>query len=455
MNVWGQTEAVEGRELMMTGLFGPQTDLNRLPNWGRGHQTGGEDPFLSGSLVGQQINGIQAKGFMSEMKHFLMYNGQNQNTNSDVQDQAAHELYFTPYEHGFVDGRAAATMCSYQIWRDVPTPNQGDLPSVLTQPASSLAAPVPGYSPFASATDNPLTWPLNESHFSCEQPLSLTYVLRGLWGSAAMVGTDYPAQHSTSGIFQGMEQEMPTTNGFMAGGNGTNDPTGSTCATTRHRGDDAHARRLGTVQLTRPIQSVMSAGSRTTSRARPAPAARPRRARPARAAARSTRPCSTASCRCRVVQPGARARALPGGALRDARLRPDPTRDVHQPRRHRRGPQRQRADPGRPDGGASPSTDLGTENGDAGVAELTAEEGAVLFKNANRASGATPELPIQSSDLTSNNIFVDRGRARSTLIASPSREASQGFPDRIAINPLSTLGSRSAATRTRSRTTRR
>ena len=41
-----------------------------------------------------------------------------------------------------------------------------------------------------------------------------------MWGSAAMVGTDYPAQHSTSGIFQGMEQEMPTTNGFMAGGNG-------------------------------------------------------------------------------------------------------------------------------------------------------------------------------------------------------------------------------------------
>ena len=121
MNAWGQTEAVEGRELMMTGLFGPQTDLNRLPNWGRGHQTGGEDPFLSGALVASQINGIQAKGFMSEMKHFLMYNGENQNTNSDVQDQAAHELYFTPYEHGFVDGRAAATMCSYQIWRDVST----------------------------------------------------------------------------------------------------------------------------------------------------------------------------------------------------------------------------------------------------------------------------------------------------------------------------------------------
>src|SRR4029077_2183216 len=108
---------------------------------------------------------------------------------------------------------------------DVPTPNQGDLPSVLTQPTSSLKAPVSGVSPYASATDNPQTWPLDESHFSCEQPLSMSYVLRGLWGSAAMVGTDYPAQHSTSGVLQGMEQEMPTTNGFNAGGNGSHHPT--------------------------------------------------------------------------------------------------------------------------------------------------------------------------------------------------------------------------------------
>ena len=101
---------------------------------------------------------------MSEMKHFLMYNGQNQNTNSDVQDQAAHELYFTPYEHGFVDGRAAATMCSYQIWRDTSTN------PALADPIATLTWP----SPYANPGENPQTWPLNESHFSCEQPLSLT-----------------------------------------------------------------------------------------------------------------------------------------------------------------------------------------------------------------------------------------------------------------------------------------
>ena len=64
---------------------------------------------------------MQGVGAMSQMKHFVVYNGQNQNANTDIQDQASHELYLTPYEGGFVDGRAAATMCSYQIWRDTST----------------------------------------------------------------------------------------------------------------------------------------------------------------------------------------------------------------------------------------------------------------------------------------------------------------------------------------------
>src|SRR6266540_5822666 len=200
-NVWGQAEGAESRAFMVTGMFGPQTDLDRIPQWGRNLTTTGEDPYLSSELVAAQINGIQGVGAMSEMKHFVVYNGQNQNANTDIQDQGLHELYLTPYEGGFVDGRAAATMCSYQIWRDTSTN------PALADPIASLAS---GPSPFANPGENPETWPLNESHFSCEQPLSLSHVLRGLWGSAAMVGTDYPAQHSTSGIFEGMEQEMPT-----------------------------------------------------------------------------------------------------------------------------------------------------------------------------------------------------------------------------------------------------
>ncbi|MDA0161615.1 hypothetical protein OM076_15160 [Solirubrobacter ginsenosidimutans] len=69
-NAWGQTEGTESRSFMVTGLFGPQTDLDRLPNWGRNLTTTGEDPYLSHEMVAAQINGIQGVGAMSQMKHF-------------------------------------------------------------------------------------------------------------------------------------------------------------------------------------------------------------------------------------------------------------------------------------------------------------------------------------------------------------------------------------------------
>jgi hypothetical protein len=97
-----------------------------------------------------------------------VYNGQNQNLNTDIGDQALHELYLTPYEGGFTNGLAAATMCSYQIWRD-------NTPGVPSSAVSSLSSTAP-LSAFAAAGQNPQTWALNESHFSCEQPLTLTYV---------------------------------------------------------------------------------------------------------------------------------------------------------------------------------------------------------------------------------------------------------------------------------------
>lgn len=236
-NVWGQTEGTEARELMVTGLFGPQTDIDRLPNWGRNLTTTGEDPFLSSQMVASQINGIQGADAMSEMKHFAVYNGQSQSTSTNITDQALHEIYLAPYEAGFVNGRAAATMCSYQIWQDT----SPDLPA--TAPVLNPTAPL---SPWATAGQaaSLQTWPLDESHYSCEQPLTLSYALRDLWGSEAMVGSDYPATHSTSAIFQGEDQEQPTTNGYFSDSNTLStsssggfggppsayDATGDTCA---------------------------------------------------------------------------------------------------------------------------------------------------------------------------------------------------------------------------------
>jgi beta-glucosidase len=401
-NVWGQTESHESRELMVNGLFGPQTDIDRLPNWGRNLTTTGEDPYLSGQSVAAQINGVQGAGTLSQMKHFAVYNGQSQNTNTQISDQALHQIYLTPYEAGFVNGRAAATMCSYQIWQDTST----TLPS--TVPALSSTAPV---SPFASGTA-PQTWPLNESHFSCEQPLTLTYALRDLWGSQAMVGSDYPATHSTSAIEQGEDQEQPTASGFFSASNTLStsqglDATGDTCADASGTAEScatAGAVHVGGV----PGTGCPAAGCTLV-----------------QAVANGTVPLSVFNQALATMlyqeqrfgmlgcdqTPVAAICTNPGGINGDRTgTAPLPTGPSH---------------------GATPAADLGTKNGDAALVEKESEEGAVLLKNNDSA------LPITRSD-QSGGILVTGPGAEYT-IADPTGEASVGYADRDAISPLEQL----------------
>jgi beta-glucosidase len=400
-NAWGQAEGLEGRQLMVTGLFGPQVDLNRMPNWGRNLTTTGADPYLSAQLSAAQIHGIQGRNLMSQMKHFAAYNGQDQNVNSQLQDQALHELYLPPYEGGFVNAQAAAIMCSYQLWQDTYP--------VLAKTLSSLSNTFP-LSPYASGPDAQ-TWLLDESHFSCEQPLILTYALRDLWGSKALVSSDAPATHSTSGILQGQDHEQPTTNGYftatnlaVSGAPSTSDPTGSTCADAS--GNPVSCRSTGAIHV---------AGF-------PGPGCPVYGCTLVQAVANGTIPLSVFNRALATMlyqeerfgmlgcnqTPVASSCTNPGGIGGvTTGLVPLPTG---------------------PSTGASPTTDVGTKNGDAAVVELESEEGGVLLKN----DSAT--LPITAADLQGGVLIT--GPGADFLIADPTSEAALGFPDRNSINPL-------------------
>ncbi len=79
-------------------------------------------------------------------------------------------------------------MCSYQIWRDTAA-------GVPSSTVSSLGSAAPS-SPYAASGQHPQTWPVNESHYSCQQPLTLTYILRDMWGSGfGRVGLSRNPQH--------------------------------------------------------------------------------------------------------------------------------------------------------------------------------------------------------------------------------------------------------------------
>lgn len=201
VNAVGQVEGAEGRGLMVTGLLGPQVDTNVFVNWHRGVDTPGEDPWLNGVIGAAEVNGIQGQGLMAQVKHYAGYNGTSEKQAVAYQDQALHELILRPYELAVKQGGAASVMCSYQTIRDASKHLPGPVDALA--PASPYAA--------AGAT---LTWPLDEAHWSCEQPLILSYVLRNLWGSTAFVGTDYGAAHSTHAIVQGQDREDPSATYF-------------------------------------------------------------------------------------------------------------------------------------------------------------------------------------------------------------------------------------------------
>ena len=394
-NAMGQVEGREGRNLMVTGLLGPQADTDVFINWQRGHHTSGEDPFLNGMMSSAQINGIQGQGLMSQVKHYTVYNGMS-GTFTDVQDQALHEMLLPPYERALKDGGASSIMCSYQKFRDAsPYLNKGV--ETLSQPS-----PFPG----ASTT----TWRLNEMHYACENPLILTYVIRNLWGSKAFVASDYGAVHSSHGFLQGDDREDPTET-YLAGTNpegdeGTSDlgidPTGSTCA-------DATGKKISCSESV----AVHVAGI-------PGPGCPVTGCSVANAVANGTIPLSVFNqALARVLYQEERFGLLgcdntitncenPGGMGSD---------------RSGLAPLSEGAKTGPPE--------LGTKNGDAAISERVAEEGGVLLKNDRQT------LPITSDDLT-RGIAVS-GAGAEYLVANPNNEGAAGFPDRNAINPLQQL----------------
>jgi beta-glucosidase len=147
MNAWGQVEGTEGRWLGITGLYAPQVDLVRIPNWGRNVTVFGEDPFLVGSLAAGEVNGMQGKGLMSQVKHFAFYDGQLMDVPSAAQDQAGHELFLSPYEHATSGsgvlprpGQASSMMCSYATYKLVAAPGvSGGVPSALSPAAGDFS----------------------------------------------------------------------------------------------------------------------------------------------------------------------------------------------------------------------------------------------------------------------------------------------------------------------------
>ncbi|KAG2420488.1 beta-glucosidase [Aspergillus terreus] len=107
-------------------LLGPVVaPLGRVVEGGRNWEGFSNDPYLSGALVYETVEGIQSAGVGACTKHFIGYEQEtNRNpetvdgvdiasVSSNIDDKAMHELYLWPFQDA-VHAGSVSVMCSYQ-----------------------------------------------------------------------------------------------------------------------------------------------------------------------------------------------------------------------------------------------------------------------------------------------------------------------------------------------------
>ena len=115
-------QAKRGDRDIYKGLtfWSPNVNIFRDPRWGRGHETYGEDPFLTGTLAVPFIKGIQGDGeYMKAAacaKHFAVHSGpegERHFFNAKASKKDLEETYLPAFEACVKEGNVEAVMGAY------------------------------------------------------------------------------------------------------------------------------------------------------------------------------------------------------------------------------------------------------------------------------------------------------------------------------------------------------
>lgn len=96
-------------------ILGPTVNMQRSPLGGRGFESIGEDPFLSGLSAAALIKGIQSTGVQATIKHFLCNDQEDKRmaVQSIVTERALREIYALPFQLAVRDSQPGAFMTAY------------------------------------------------------------------------------------------------------------------------------------------------------------------------------------------------------------------------------------------------------------------------------------------------------------------------------------------------------
>ncbi len=106
----------------------PNVNIFRDPRWGRGQETYGEDPFLTGEIGVEFVKGIQGDDpnyllAMACAKHYAVHSGPERSRHSFdavISERDLFETYLPQFERVVREGRVAGVMSAYNSVNGVP-----------------------------------------------------------------------------------------------------------------------------------------------------------------------------------------------------------------------------------------------------------------------------------------------------------------------------------------------
>src|SRR4051812_33188653 len=116
-----------GRYFGLT-FWSPNINIFRDPRWGRGQETYGEDPYLTGRLAVAFIRGMQGNDpryfkVIATAKHYAVHSGPESTRHSfnvTPSEQDLVNTYRPQFRAAIVEGKADSVMCAYNRFDGVP-----------------------------------------------------------------------------------------------------------------------------------------------------------------------------------------------------------------------------------------------------------------------------------------------------------------------------------------------
>ena len=96
-------------------LLGPTINIHRHPLGGRHFESFSEDPYLTGRIAIEYVNGVQSKNVAACLKHFVGNDTEYERylVSSNIDEKTLREIYLLPFEMAIKEANAKVVMSAY------------------------------------------------------------------------------------------------------------------------------------------------------------------------------------------------------------------------------------------------------------------------------------------------------------------------------------------------------